>query len=204
MEGDNEKVLKVTLSDTDVKIMNKNKTRRARNKKTEVVEPITQLEKETVPAVANVPVVPNAPAVAVLANVTVVSNVQKNIPGAVTIKAKKNNPAPSTPTPNKIVMNMNKKRTTLPLTTTFKKPKFIVNAAEDKKKKRRFTERKISITMKSLATTRKESKDIKDKVYSMPIAQVKKLLLRKGLLKPNLKTPEAILRSILLDYMTLH
>lgn len=197
------KVLNVTLSEKDEKVLNK--TRRARKKKTEVAEPVTQLEKENVPVVANVPVVPNAPAVAnvlTVANLPAVQAVQKNIPGAVTIKAKKNTPAPLPSTPNKIVMN--KKRTTLPFATTVKKEKFIVKAPSGQTEKRKFKERKISITMKSLATTRKESKAVKDKVYSMPIAQVKKLLLRKGLLKPNMKTPEVILRSILLDYMTLH
>ena len=98
---------------------------------------------------------------------------------------------------------MNKKRTSLPMSSTLKKPKLVVQAAAqpEPKKKRRFTERKISITMKPMSTTRK---DMKNKVTAMPLSQVKKILLRKGLLKPNHKTPETILRSMLHDYMTLH
>ena len=72
-------------------------------------------------------------------------------------------------------------------------------------KKRRFTERKISITVKPFASTRKVSKGIQDKVKAMSVSQVKKVLLRKGLLKSqHAATPEAILRAMLTDYMSLH
>jgi hypothetical protein len=72
-------------------------------------------------------------------------------------------------------------------------------------KKRRFTERKISIDMKQAATTRKQRKFVKSKIANMPIATVKKMLIRKGLLKSKATAPpEAIMRGLLKDYYLLH
>jgi len=72
-------------------------------------------------------------------------------------------------------------------------------------KKRRYTERKISIDMKQAATTRKQRKFVKSKIASMPIATVKKMLIRKGLLKSKATAPpEAIMRGLLKDYYLLH
>lgn len=74
-------------------------------------------------------------------------------------------------------------------------------------KKRRFTERKISIEVKSAKATRKHRRNLKHKIDSMPIANVKKLLLRKGVLKPKedgKMPPDDMMRSMLKDYMLLH
>lgn len=72
-------------------------------------------------------------------------------------------------------------------------------------KKRRFTERKIKIDMKQVATTRKQRSFVKSKIATMPIATIKKMLIRKGLLKPKATTPpEAMMRSLLKDYYMLH
>ena len=74
-------------------------------------------------------------------------------------------------------------------------------------KKRRFTERKISIEVKSAKATRKHRRNLKHKIESMPIANVKKLLLRKGVLKPKedgKMPPEDMMRSMLKDYLLLH
>jgi hypothetical protein len=72
-------------------------------------------------------------------------------------------------------------------------------------KKRRFTERKISIDMKQAASTRKQRKFVKSRIATMPIATVKKMLIRKGLLKSKTSAPpEAMMRNMLKDYFLLH
>lgn len=102
---------------------------------------------------------------------------------------------------------------------TLKKPKLLVSAAPPKTAmekldpepkhhtyKRRFKERSISIEMKPVSATRKHRKDVKDAIDAMPVASVKKVLLRKGVLKPRAgkEVPEDILRSMLKDYLLLH
>lgn len=70
-------------------------------------------------------------------------------------------------------------------------------------KTRKFRERKISITVRS--GNRAAAKRIKEKVDALPIAQVRRALLRKGVLKPgSSKTPEPMMRAMLKDYMLLH
>jgi hypothetical protein len=72
-------------------------------------------------------------------------------------------------------------------------------------KKRRFTERRIKIDLKQAATTRKQRSFVKSKIASMPIATVKKMLIRKGLLKSKGATPpEDMMRNMLKDYYLLH
>ena len=74
-------------------------------------------------------------------------------------------------------------------------------------KKRRFTERKISIEVKSAKATRKHRRNLKHKIETMPIANVKKLLFRKGVLKPKedgKMPPDDMMRSMLKDYLLLH
>lgn len=75
------------------------------------------------------------------------------------------------------------------------------------KKKRRFTERKISIEVKSASATRKHHRKLKHKIESMSIGSVKKFLLSKGVLKPKADgkmPPEDMMRSMLKDYLLLH
>lgn len=70
-----------------------------------------------------------------------------------------------------------------------------------------FRARRISITMKPTQQSRKFRKTLKTRVATMPIGSVKKLLLRKGVLKPKSDgsyPPEDIMRSMLTDYMMLH
>jgi hypothetical protein len=76
-----------------------------------------------------------------------------------------------------------------------------------KSQKRRFTERKISIEMKSAKATRKYRRNLKHKIETMPITSVRKILLRKGVLKPTKDgkmPPEDMMRSMLKDYLLLH
>jgi len=70
--------------------------------------------------------------------------------------------------------------------------------------KRRFTARKISLTLKPFANTRKHRKQLKEKIAKMPIAAVRKLLIQKGLMKPNANPPDDISRNMLHDFMMLH
>ncbi len=75
------------------------------------------------------------------------------------------------------------------------------------KQTRRFKERKISITMKPSKASRKFRKTVKARVAAMPAAAVKKLLLRKGVLKPKQDggaPPEDMMRNMLTDYLMLH
>jgi hypothetical protein len=70
-------------------------------------------------------------------------------------------------------------------------------------KTRKFRERKISITVRT--GNRAAAKRIKEKVDALPIAQVRRALLRKGVIKPgSSKTPEPMMRAMLKDYMLLH
>ena len=70
-------------------------------------------------------------------------------------------------------------------------------------KTRRFRERKINITVRS--GSRATARRIREKVDALPITQVRRMLLRKGVLKPgSSKTPEPMMRSMLKDYMLLH
>lgn len=75
------------------------------------------------------------------------------------------------------------------------------------KKKRQFSARKVSIEVKPISATRKNRRNLKKKIATMPIESVKKLLLRKGVLKPKAEDkmpPEDMLRSMLKDYLLLH
>jgi hypothetical protein len=68
---------------------------------------------------------------------------------------------------------------------------------------RKFRERRISITVKPGART--AAKRIREKIAVMPISSVRRTLMRKGVLKPSGQPlPEAMMRSMLQDYMMLH
>jgi hypothetical protein len=140
--------------------------------------------------------------------------------------------APSVTTGPKILLTK-KRISAAPAAHTLKKPRLVIAAggmvgaplpknstpssetetakqgvmAGGMKKKRRFTERRISIEVKSAATTRKHRNKLTHKIDAMPIASVRKLLLRKGVLKPKAEgkmPPEAMMRSMLKDYLLLH
>lgn len=68
---------------------------------------------------------------------------------------------------------------------------------------RKFKERRISIVVRP--STRSAGKRIRERVAGMSVGQIKRTLLRKGVLKPTGKTPpEAMMRAMLRDYMLLH
>ena len=71
-------------------------------------------------------------------------------------------------------------------------------------KKKRYTERKISIEMLPYSTTRKHRSNLKTKLASMSISTIKNMLVENGVMK-SIKTslPDAMLRSMLHDFMLL-
>lgn len=135
-------------------------------------------------------------------------------------------PAPAAQSIPKIIPSK-KRISSAPASATLKKPRFVVSTLPGSapaqarevaeapkhssgeqsslKPRRRFTERRISIEVKSAATTRKNRRHLKERIDSMPIAAVRKILLRKGILKPKATLPpETMMRSMLKDYMLLH
>jgi len=91
-----------------------------------------------------------------------------------------------------------RKKERLVISTPLKHPQNALSS-----RTRKFRERRISITVKP--GTRAVARRVREKVDALPIAQVRRALLRKGVLKPgNSKTPEAMMRSMLKDYMLLH
>lgn len=74
------------------------------------------------------------------------------------------------------------------------------------KQTRRFKERKIKLTVKSSRAAREMRHKVKAQVRGMPIADIRKLLLKKNIIKTSAaeKLPEEMLRNMLRDYMMLH
>jgi len=113
--------------------------------------------------------------------------------------------------------NSSNQNTTTHLNQTFKKPKFIVGGSGLQKPvpvtsssstatpTRKYKARKVKLTIMSSVNTRKTRRDLKGKVFSLPIEKIKEELLKKGLIK-SLKTttPPAMLRALLLDFYLLH
>lgn len=102
------------------------------------------------------------------------------------------------------------------MVTTRKKEKLVISSTPPNNPKnttggahasttrtRKFRERRISITVKPGART--AAKRIREKIAVMPISSIRRMLMRKGVLKPSGKPlPEAMMRSMLQDYMMLH
>jgi hypothetical protein len=71
-------------------------------------------------------------------------------------------------------------------------------------RRRKFTERRIKIEVKPTVKTRKSRKVLKDRIDGMPIQVIRRLLIKKGLLKPKATVPpEPMMRSMLQDYYLL-
>jgi hypothetical protein len=72
------------------------------------------------------------------------------------------------------------------------------------KARKRFTERRIKIEVKPTVKTRKSRKLLIERIDSMPIQAVRRLLLKKGVLKSKSTVPpEPMMRSMLRDYYLL-
>jgi hypothetical protein len=70
-------------------------------------------------------------------------------------------------------------------------------------KKRRFTERRIGISLKSLKKNRKATRRIRKQVAGMSIPDIKAILTEKGILKGG-KQPDTMLRAMMSDYLSLN
>lgn len=181
-----------------------------------------------VPAAPIIPIAPDpmaAPTVpsAALSTTTVVGGA---VVAPVKIQAKRTPeasaaPAPAAPHSAPKIIPTKKRISAAPsAVSTLKKPKFVVgaglgpqNAPEvaapsvfaTTRKQRKFSERKIKLTVKPAVQTRRMRKTLKRNINAMPIAAVQKFLIRKGVLKPkSTAPPEDILRSMMRDYMLLH
>jgi hypothetical protein len=78
------------------------------------------------------------------------------------------------------------------------------SAPDGSKARKRFTERRIKIEVKPTIKTRKSKKILIERIDSMPIQAVRRLLLKKGVLKSKTTVPpESMLRSMLRDYYLL-
>lgn len=71
---------------------------------------------------------------------------------------------------------------------------------------RRFKARHINLTVKSARASKAVRRDVKTRVRNMSLADVRKVLLSKGIIKSATaeKLPEIMLRNMLRDYMLLH
>jgi hypothetical protein len=69
--------------------------------------------------------------------------------------------------------------------------------------RRRFTERRLSISMKQDKSTRKAGRKVRRQVRRMTVEEIRKVLLEKKILKPKSNPPEAMLRSMMRDYLAL-
>lgn len=146
---------------------------------------------------------------------------KKAVPNSLNAPASSLNP-PAVKTPlnggslTKIIPKK-KHLTKAPTATTIKKPALVIAATAvthpknigpvpegGVTRRRRFAERKISVPIRSAAVTRKQTHSLKERIASMPAAEVRKMLLRKGLIKAAARTPEDMARSLLLEYMLLH
>lgn len=74
------------------------------------------------------------------------------------------------------------------------------------KQTRRFKARKIKLTVKSSRIAKEDRHKIKARVRAMPLVEVKKFLLGKGIIKVSAaeKLPEEMMRNMLRDYLLLH
>ena len=180
----------------------------------------------TVQAQPIIPVLPVLPAAApgtTVAPAPTFTTTMSTGGSAVKLQAKKVPSAPPTqsvlsPTALRIVPHK-KRVTTVAAAHTLKKPRFTIpnppvaqtdpllkkSNPEPVKSKRTFKERRINITLRPNNQTRRMRKTLKARIASMPIAAVKRTLLRKGVLKPKAKEPpEEMMRNILRDYLLLH
>ena len=54
-----------------------------------------------------------------------------------------------------------------------------------------------------MASTRKQRRSIKKRVAAMPVADIRKELLDRGILRPESNPPESMLRSLMRDFLAL-
>jgi hypothetical protein len=70
-------------------------------------------------------------------------------------------------------------------------------------KRRKFEARKVRISMKNVKTTHKNRKSLRKKVAAMNVVEIRKILLKKGILRPKSNPPESMIRSMMYDFLTI-
>jgi histone H3/H4 len=231
------KEVKVALSEADSKALlggGSGKSRRRRTRKAtneapapieETAAPATAPEIIKIGGASNEPISPLAPVpptippvvLPAVSSTSVVGGGGLVIPaGTVNIKPKNSLAAPTAPAANLARILPTKKRPmNAPAAATLKKPRLIVEpavptppAAPAAQTRRKFRERSIKITVKPTATSRKFRKTLKSRVDSMPIAAVRRILIRKGVMKARVggaaDPPPEMMRSMLKDYLMLN
>jgi len=222
------KEVKVTLTEKDAKEFTRSTTRKRKMKggdnTTEIedfrLNKLNGDEPKPLPTSANVVGSATAGTTAATAAATTAPNATaptSNKSSAVTIVSEKKTTPVSLNPPSaggampKIIPKK-KHLSKAPTAGTVKKPALVIQSPkttvpetkEGSTRRRRFTERKISVPIRSTATTRKQTHTVKEQIAKMPIASVRKMLLRKGLIKANARTPDEMSRALLLEYMLLH
>lgn len=218
-----EKIVSLQVSEDDMNKLLTGKRKRRSTRRTESFlggtgEPVpapapATSEIKSVPAPVESEVKQEQPIIPVSTPVTIPASAPASLPAPNPIL----NPAPQTGgdvkiIPKKTVTQLpkimpTKKRHPI-VAATIKKPKLLVVSKVEipttPLKKRRFTEKRISLHIKPLAKTRKERRLMKDKISKMPFAAVRKMLISKGLIKVKANPPEDIARNMLHDFMMLH
>jgi hypothetical protein len=160
------------------------------------------------------------------------TSVGGGVAAPVLIGGKRGNPTVST-VPVAKILPTKRRLSGAPAAQTLKKPKFRIGGGEAgklenpgtpeagagvdsepgapavggaAKQTRRFKARKIKLTVKSSRASKEIRHKVKAKVRSMPLVEVKKLLLKKNIIKTAAaeKLPEEMLRNMLRDYLMLH
>jgi len=209
--SDDVKDIKVSLTNTDAKLLvpgMRKRTRKARKEdetvvKEEAPSALKSEEKNVLPMPRSAEIVPaSAPAPA-----------PPTVPLTVKIAEKKQSTVPILPS----AKILPKKRI---IGGVVRKPSLVVNVPPPKqitaladvkrelsggaRKKRKFGSRKISIEMKPLATTRNNRRDLKKKIAAMSKDEVLKELMKTGLITNKIKQlPDEMVRDMLRDFLLL-
>jgi hypothetical protein len=188
----------------------------------------------TVDTVQTEPISPLAVGLSITPPTTVMPAVSSPATGgAVTIGGKKGageQKSTVNTVPTARILPTKRRLTGAPAATTLRKPKFrieggagnnpgavntlvgtaselgLIKSGGAVKQTRRFKARHIKLTVKSSRAAKELRNKVKAKVRSIPISDVRKLLLKKNVIKSSAaeKLPEEMLRNMLRDYMLLH
>lgn len=93
-------------------------------------------------------------------------------------------------------------QTTTPITTTPITTPTTKQSGGATRHRRRFTERRLSISVKQDKSTRKQRKSIKRQIAKMTSEEIRKILIEKKVIKPKANPPDDMLRSMMRDLLT--
>ena len=75
-------------------------------------------------------------------------------------------------------------------------------SSSNSNRKRRFTERRLSISVKQDKSTRRQRKHLKRKMRKMTTEEIRAILVQRGVVKPKARIPDDMLRSMMRDLLT--